>query len=102
MRGVARDLEHQQGVLVEGAPCGWLPDERLQLAEALAGYTSGSAWAAHQEGIKGTLEVGMLADVVVLDRDLFSMPSAELPNASVQATIVGGRLVYERNSETSR
>jgi len=87
----------------DGRPVGgWLPGERLTLAEALAGYTSGSAWAAHQDGIKGALEVGMLADVVVLDRDLFSMPSAELPNASVQATIVGGRLVYERNSETSR
>jgi predicted amidohydrolase YtcJ len=80
----------------------WLPHERLTLAEALAGYTSGSAWAAHQDAIKGTLAAGMLADVVVLDRDLFSIRPAEVASASVLATIVGGRLVYERNSETSR
>ena len=80
---------------------GWLPHERLTLAETLAGYTSGSAWAAHQDAIKGTLEAGRLADVVVLDRDLFSTPPSEIVRASVQATIVGGRLVYDRNSETS-
>ena len=44
----------------------------------------------------------MLADVVVLDRDLFNVPTSEIVSTSVQATIVGGRLVYERNSETSR
>jgi predicted amidohydrolase YtcJ len=87
----------------DGRPVGgWLPGERLSLAEALAGYTSGSAWAAHQERIRGALEAGMLADVIVLDRDLFSIPPAEVASAAVLATIVGGRLVYERNSETSR
>jgi predicted amidohydrolase YtcJ len=83
-------------------PGGWLPQERLALDEALAAYTSGSAWAAHEGAIKGTLEPGMLADVVLLDRDLFAIPSSEIVSTSVQATIVGGRLVYERNSETSR
>ena len=87
----------------DGRPAGgWLPDERLTLADALAGYTSGSAWAAHEDATKGTLAAGKLADVVVLDRDLFAVPPSELVNTSVQATIVGGRLVYERNSETSR
>ena len=87
----------------DGRPAGgWLPHERLALAEALAAYTSRSAWAAHEDTVKGTLEPGMLADVVVLDRDLFSTPPTELLSASVQATILGGRLVYERNSETSR
>jgi predicted amidohydrolase YtcJ len=81
---------------------GWLPREHLTLAEALAGYTSGSAWAAHEDRVKGTLQAGMLADVVVLDRDLLSTPPSEIASASVQATIVGGRLVYDRNSETSR
>jgi predicted amidohydrolase YtcJ len=84
------------------AAASWLPHERLTLADALAGYTSGSAWAAHEDAIKGTLEVGQLADVVVLDRDVFGVPPSELLHASVRATIVGGRLVYERNSETSR
>ncbi len=83
-------------------PGGWLPRERLSLAEALAGYTTGSAWAAHEDRNKGTLAPGMLADVVVLDRDLFAVSRAEIVNASVRATIIGGRTVYERNSETSR
>ena len=87
----------------DGRPAGgWLPHERLSLSDALAGYTSGSAWAAHEEALKGTLEVGMLADVVVLDRDLFASPPHKIVSASVQATIVGGRLVYDKNSETSR
>jgi predicted amidohydrolase YtcJ len=87
----------------DGRPAGgWLPGERLPLAEALAGYTSGSAWAAHEDTIKGTLEAGMLADVVVLDRDLFSIAPTEIPSASVRTTILGGRIVYDRNSDTSR
>jgi predicted amidohydrolase YtcJ len=87
----------------DGRPAGgWLPHERLALDDALAAYTSGSAWAAHEEASKGTLEPGMLADVVVLDRDLFEVPASAIVSTSVQATIVGGRLVYERNSETSR
>jgi predicted amidohydrolase YtcJ len=44
----------------------------------------------------------MLADVVVLDRDLFAIPPHEIVNASVQATMVAGRVVYDKNSETSR
>ena len=87
----------------DGRPAGgWLPHERLALDDALAAYTSGSAWAAHEEASKGTLEPGMLADVVVLDRDLFNVPASAIVSTSVQATIVGGRLVYDRNSETSR
>jgi predicted amidohydrolase YtcJ len=87
----------------DGRPAApWLPQERLPLAEALAGYTSGSAWAAHDDALKGTLEPGRLADVVVLDRDLLTIPPSELLRACVRATIVGGRLVYDRNSETSR
>jgi len=87
----------------DGRPAGgWLPGERLSLRDALAGYTSGSAWAAHEDAIKGTLQPGMLADVVVLDRDLFTAPPLEIVAASVQTTILGGQVVYDKNSETSR
>lgn len=79
-------------------PGGWLPHERLSLDAALAGYTKSSAWAAHQERNRGMLAPGMLADVVVLDRDPFVWPPAEIVNAAVRATILGGRLVYEGNS----
>jgi predicted amidohydrolase YtcJ len=87
----------------DGRPAGgWLPGERLSLQDALAGYTSGSAWAAHEDALKGTLEPGMLADVVVLDRDLFATPPSEIVAASVWTTILGGQVVYDKNSETSR
>jgi predicted amidohydrolase YtcJ len=87
----------------DGRPAGgWLPHERLSLADALAAYTSGSAWAACEDRIKGTLDPGMLADVVVLDRDLVTTPPSEIVAASVQTTILGGQLVYDKNSETSR
>ncbi len=81
-------------------PGGWLPAERLSMDQALAGYTSGAAHAAWQEGQRGSLRAGMLADVVIVDPDLFTAPD-EIMNASVRATIVGGLLAYERNSETS-
>jgi predicted amidohydrolase YtcJ len=87
----------------DGRPVGgWLPQERLPLADALAAYTSASAWAAKEDGIKGTLEAGMFADVVVLDRDLFTTPPSEIVAASAQTTILAGAVVYDRNSETSR
>lgn len=81
-------------------PGGWLPNERLSLDQALAGYTSDAAFAGWQDGQRGTLRPGMLADVVIVDRDLFTAPDA-IMEASVSATIVGGLLAYERNSDTS-
>src|SRR5438445_389772 len=59
-------------------PGGWLPHERLSLEDALAGWTSGSAYAEHMEEHKGALKVGMLADIAVLDRDLRKVPSSEI------------------------
>ena len=87
----------------DGRPAGgWLPHERLGLADALAAYTSGSAWAAHEDAVKGALVPGTLADVVVLDRDPFAASPSEVIRASVQTTILGGQVVYDKNSETSR
>jgi predicted amidohydrolase YtcJ len=76
-------------------PGGWLPDQRLSLDEALAAWTSGSAYAEHAEPAKGTLSEGLLADITILDRDIFSRSSSELASMKVTATIVGGRVVYE-------
>ena len=74
---------------------GWLPDQRLKLAEALAAWTFGGAFAENSEDRKGTLADGMLADVAVLDRDVLKTPVSELHTLKVTATIVGGRVVYE-------
>jgi predicted amidohydrolase YtcJ len=76
-------------------PGGWLPHERLSREDALAGWTSGSAYAEHMEEHKGALKVGMLADIAVLDRDLRKVPPSEIAGIRVEATVVGGRLVYE-------
>jgi predicted amidohydrolase YtcJ len=79
-----------------GEPAGgWLPDQRLKLAEALAAWTFGGAFAEHAEAKKGTLAEGMLADIAVLDRDIVTAPASEIGDLKVKATIVGGRLVYE-------
>lgn len=87
----------------DGRPAGgWLPHERLTLADALTGYTSGSAWAAHEDAFKGALEPGMLADVVIMDRDLFAASPSAIMAASVQTTILDGKVVYDKNSATSR
>ena len=64
--------------------------------EALRSYTINNAIAAFEEDYKGSLEVGKLGDVVVLDRNILTVPDAELPDARVDMTIVGGEVRYER------
>ena len=80
----------------EGVPAGgWLPGQRLDLAQALEAYTAGSAFAEFAEGRKGALRPGMLADLTVFDRDLLAPPATEVLQASVTATVVGGSIVYD-------
>ena len=82
---------------LDGAnPDGWVPEQKISLEEALHAYTVGSAFAGFSEDELGTLEPGKLADLVVLDRDLFAVPPEEIRVASVLMTVVGGRVVFER------
>jgi predicted amidohydrolase YtcJ len=74
------------------------PEQRMTRLEALRSYTVANAWAAFEEEIKGTLSPGKLADVVVLSKDLATIPDAEIPEAEVLVTIVGGRVVFERTT----
>ena len=76
-------------------PGGWIPAERLSMAEAVAAWTSGGAYAEHLERHKGALELGMLADIAVLDRSLADTDASGIKEIKVEATVVGGRLVYE-------
>jgi len=78
---------------------GWLPEQRLTIEEAIRLYTAGSAFAEFEEHRKGTLDVGMLADMVVWDRDLLSIPTIEILDAGPLFTIVGGRIVYEEGAD---
>jgi predicted amidohydrolase YtcJ len=75
-------------------PGGWIPEQKITLAEAIEAYTLGSAYAEFTDIQKGSLTAGKLADVVILDADLFSIPPEKIKDAKVVTTIVGGRTVY--------
>jgi predicted amidohydrolase YtcJ len=76
-------------------PGGWFPEQKLTLEEAIEAYTMGSAFAEFREKEKGSLTPGKLADVVVLDSDLFAMTQEKIKDAAVRYTIVGGKVVYQ-------
>jgi len=78
-------------------PGGWFPEQKVTLDEALRAYTAGVAYAGFAERRVGVLRPGMLADLVLLDRDLFRSAPEAIAEARVRATVVGGRVVYERN-----
>jgi predicted amidohydrolase YtcJ len=81
---------------------GWYPAERLALPAAIDAYTSGAAWASFDEQRKGTLQAGMLADIVVLSEDIFEAPPSRLASTRVALTIFDGKIVYRRdNSHTN-
>jgi predicted amidohydrolase YtcJ len=75
---------------------GWFPDQKLTMEEAIDLYTLGSAYAQFMEDRKGMIKEGYLADLVIFDRDLMTIPPEEIMKAKVDCTIVGGRVVYQR------
>ncbi len=77
-------------------PGGWYPEQKISVEQALRAYTAGVAYAGFMEDRVGVLRPGMLADLVLLDRDPFRIPPETLDRVRVRATIVGGRIVYER------
>ena len=79
-----------------GPPGGWMPEEKISIAEALRAYTWGSAYGEFEENRKGTLAPGKFADLVVLSKDVTRVPPAEILRTEVLLTMVGGRIVYER------
>jgi predicted amidohydrolase YtcJ len=83
---------------LDGAnPAGWVPEERIELEEALRAYTLGSAGAGFMEGKVGTLEEGKYADMAILSQDLFAVDPVDLPAVQVDLTIVEGEIVYRRD-----
>ena len=84
---------------LEGEPDGgWLPKERLTLQDAIDAYTRHGAWASFDEHRKGTLAEDMLADIVVLSKDLFTLPASRLAEATVEVTIFDGKVVFQRSA----
>ncbi len=77
-------------------PNGWVPEQKITIEQAVTAYTAGSAFAEFQEHDKGTLARGKLADLAVLSDDIFAIPAAQLKDVKVLATIVGGKVVHQR------
>jgi len=85
----------------EGVPAGgWLPSERLTIAEAIEGYTLGAARGGRRERTEGSLEVGKLADMILVSQDLFSINPMDISKTEVLFTMVGGRIVYPSSGFT--
>jgi predicted amidohydrolase YtcJ len=77
-------------------PQGWVPEQKITVAEAVRAFTMGSAYASGDEKVKGSIEVGKLADLVVLSADIFKSDPVEIEKAKVVMTIFDGKVIYER------
>jgi predicted amidohydrolase YtcJ len=78
-------------------PGGWVPEQKITVEQALRAYTRGAAFAAFREKELGMLAPGMLADLVLIDHDLTRVAPETIRDARVMLTVVGGRVVYDRD-----
>ncbi|HEX6107411.1 MAG TPA: amidohydrolase [Gemmatimonadales bacterium] len=83
-------------------PGGWVPEEKISVEEALRAYTTGGAYGVFVEDRRGKLAPGFQADLVLLDRDLTRIPPETIDQTTVEATVVGGRVVFEGDARASR
>lgn len=98
--GLQRVVTRQE---LDGTPAGgWRPEEKLTVEEALRTITWNAAYNVFMEDKLGTLEVGKLADFVVLDRDILTIPPDQIAKTCVLQTYMGGRLVYDGTGAGSR
>lgn len=77
-------------------PQGWVPEQKITVAEAIRAYTLGSAYASFDETRKGSIEVGKLADFAVLSADILKINPVEIEKVRVVMTIFDGKVIYER------
>ena len=78
-------------------PDGWFPEQRITIEQAIRAYTLNSAYANFEADEKGSIEVGKLADITVLDKNLLEIDPSEYLETSVLYTIVDGKIVYQRD-----
>ncbi len=82
---------------LKGTPeSGYEPEEKMTREQALRSYTLDAAYGAFEEKIKGSIEVGKLADFTVFSQDLMTVPDAQLLSTAIEMTIVGGKVKYEK------
>ena len=77
-------------------PEGWLPEQKISVEQALRAYTVTNAYGVFAESSRGKLAPGYLADLVLLDRNLTSIPPGKINQAQVRATVVGGKVVFQK------
>jgi len=77
-------------------PKGWVPEQKISVAQAVHAYTIGSAFAEHQEMVKGSIAPGKLADLVVLTDDIFAIAPEAIEKTKVEMTIFDGKVIYRR------
>jgi predicted amidohydrolase YtcJ len=77
-------------------PGGWVPEQKVSVSQAIEAYTMGAAYAEFEEGNKGSIRVGKLADLVMLSGDPFGVPPEAIAGLKVAMTMAGGKVVYER------
>lgn len=77
-------------------PNGWIPEQKISVDETVRAFTWGSAYGEFQDQWKGTLEVGKLADLVILSDDIFTIDPVKIRDVTVLKTVVDGKVVYER------
>ena len=83
---------------LEGFPVGGFePDQKMTRAEALDSYTLSGAYGGFEEDIKGSIEVGKLADFTIFNQNLMEVPDNEILNTKVMMTIVGGEILFQRD-----
>jgi predicted amidohydrolase YtcJ len=83
----------------EGTPAGgWLPNERLTLPQAIEIYTIGGAYAARRDKAEGSIEVGKLADLIIISQNPFKVAPNQIGRTQVMMTMVGGKVVYQAPS----
>ena len=84
---------------ITGQPAdGWFPNERISIEDAIRAYTYNSAYANFEEGIKGSIEVGKLADLAVLSKNLLTVQPKEYLTTDILYTIVNGKIVYTKSA----
>lgn len=78
-------------------PGGWIPEQKIGVAEAIRAFTLGSAYASFDEGVKGSIEPDKLADLVVLTRDILAIEPEEIAQTKVAITVFDGKVIYRRD-----
>ena len=73
----------------------WYPEEKVSVAEAVSAYTQRASYASYEENLKGSIQTGKLADMVILSQDIFEIEPEEIPYIKVECTILGGKIIFE-------